>query len=229
MPTDPAFQLDVSLRMLAAAALGAGLGLEREIHGHPAGMRTHMLVALGSAIFTILSIYGFPANTPGTTSSDPGRIAAQVVTGIGFLGAGAIVKYGASIRGLTTAGSLWVVAAVGLAAGAGAFFVAVTGTVIGLVALWPLHVIVQRLELAGGKTIHISLRLKKLDNFGAVSQLLLREHIEVRSVQSQKGRTGHDMDLEVRMGNRDRYNTFLADLEHLPGVEVESVTQAEEA
>jgi putative Mg2+ transporter-C (MgtC) family protein len=229
MPTDPAFQLDVSLRMLTAAALGAGLGLEREIHGHPAGMRTHMLVALGSAIFTILSIYGFPANAPGTTSSDPGRIAAQVVTGIGFLGAGAIVKYGASIRGLTTAGSLWVVAAVGLAAGAGAYFVAITGTAIGLIALWPLHILVQRLELAGGKTVHLRLHLKKLDNFGRVSQALLRERIEVRSVQSQKAGSGHDMDLEIKVANRERFNSFLADLEHVSGVEVESVSQAEEA
>ena len=228
MPTDLAFQLDVSLRMIAAAALGAGLGLEREVHGHPAGMRTHMLVALGSAIFTILSIYGFP-KTADTTGSDPGRIAAQVVTGIGFLGAGAIVKYGASIRGLTTAGSLWVVAAVGLAAGAGAFFVAVVGTLIGLVALWPLHVLVQRLELANGKTVHVRIHLKKLDAFGAVSEALLRERLEVRSVQSQKSGGCHDMELELKVGNRDRYHKFLADLEHVPGVEVESISQAEEA
>lgn len=228
MPTDLAFQLDVSLRMLAAAALGAGLGLEREVHGHPAGMRTHMLVALGSAIFTILSIYGFP-QTPGTTGSDPGRIAAQIVSGIGFLGAGAIVKYGASIRGLTTAGSLWVVAAVGMAAGAGAVFVAVAGTLIALIALWPLHVLVQRLELAGAKTVRIRLHLKKLDEFGAVSQALLRERIEVRSIQSQKAAPGHDMDLEIKVGNKERYQKFLADVEHIAGVEVQSVSEAEEA
>jgi len=146
--TDLSFQADISLRLLAAAIFGAILGLEREIHGHQAGMRTHMLVALGSAAFTVLSIYAFPASL-GQGSTDPSRISAQIVTGIGFLGAGAIIKYGINIRGLTTAASLWVVAAIGLAAGAGAYFVAAVSTAIALLALWPIHVLVQRLELSG--------------------------------------------------------------------------------
>ena len=102
-------------RLLLAAFLGALVGLERELHDHPAGMRTHLLVSLGSAGFTVLSIA--MAQGPG---ADPTRIAAQIVSGIGFLGAGAILKEGATIRGLTTAASLWSVAAVGMAAGAGA-------------------------------------------------------------------------------------------------------------
>src|SRR5881397_273893 len=115
MPID-ADDLTIALRLLLAAILGALIGLEREIHDHPAGMRTHLLVSLGSAGFTALSIYAFPA--PG---ADPARVAAQIVTGIGFLGAGAILKQGVTIHGLTTAASLWVVAAVGMAAGAGAW------------------------------------------------------------------------------------------------------------
>jgi hypothetical protein len=102
------------MRLLVAAVFGAMIGLAREIHGHQAGVRTHMLVSLGSAIFTVLSIYGFHA-VAGSGSVDPSRISAQIVTGIGFLGAGAIIKFGTNIRGLTTAASLWVVAAVGLA------------------------------------------------------------------------------------------------------------------
>jgi putative Mg2+ transporter-C (MgtC) family protein len=128
-----------ALRLLLAAFLGAAIGLEREIHAHPAGMRTHLLVALGSAGFTILSISAFPA--PG---ADPARVAAQIVTGIGFLGAGAILKEGLSIHGLTTAASLWVAAALGMAAGAGAWVTAVTIAVITLVSLWPLRVIADR-------------------------------------------------------------------------------------
>jgi putative Mg2+ transporter-C (MgtC) family protein len=128
-----------ALRLLLAAILGAAVGLEREIHDHPAGMRTHLLVSLGSAGFTVLSIAAFPA--PG---SDPARVAAQIVTGIGFLGAGAILKEGVSIHGLTTAASLWVVAAIGMAAGAGAWVTAVTITVIAIVSLWPLRLIAQR-------------------------------------------------------------------------------------
>ena len=131
--------LGYALRLLLAAFLGATVGLEREIHDHPAGMRTHLLVALGSAGFTVLSIAAFPA--PG---SDPARVAAQIVTGIGFLGAGAILKEGVSIHGLTTAASLWVVAAVGMADGAGAWVTAVTITVIAVVSLWPLRLITER-------------------------------------------------------------------------------------
>jgi putative Mg2+ transporter-C (MgtC) family protein len=131
--------LGFALRLLLAAILGAAVGLEREIHDHPAGMRTHLLVSLGSAGFTVLSIAAFPA--PG---ADPARVAAQIVTGIGFLGAGAILKEGVSIHGLTTAASLWVVAAIGMAAGAGAWVTAVTITVIAIVSLWPLRLIAQR-------------------------------------------------------------------------------------
>ena len=123
MELDLAAELSVVVRLLLASVFGALVGLEREIHEHPAGMRTHLLVSLGSAGFTVLSIDVFGVD------GDPGRVAAQVVTGVGFLGAGAIIKEGATIRGLTTAASLWAVAAVGMAAGAGAWGVAVTATV----------------------------------------------------------------------------------------------------
>ena len=109
LPFDLTLQADLAVRMLIAAILGAAIGLEREIHEHPAGMRTHLLVSLGSAIFTILSIHGF-GGLAGQAPVDPTRIAAQIVSGIGFLGAGAILKYGTSIRGLTTAASLWTAA-----------------------------------------------------------------------------------------------------------------------
>ena len=136
---DASLQLDLALRLVVAAILGAAIGLERERHDHPAGMRTHLLVSVGAATFTVLSIEAFKA--PG---SDPARIAAQIVTGIGFLGAGAILKDGRAIRGLTTAASLWAVAAVGMAAGAAAWGIAVTATVIVIVSLWPLREIERR-------------------------------------------------------------------------------------
>jgi putative Mg2+ transporter-C (MgtC) family protein len=140
---DIATQLDLSARIIVAAILGAIIGLEREIHGHPAGIRTHILVALGSAIFTVLSIQGFGSVAPGTTF-DPTRIAAQIVTGIGFLGAGAILKDGTIIRGLTTAASLWATAAVGLAAGAGDDVIAGVGAILIVVSLWPLQTLIER-------------------------------------------------------------------------------------
>ena len=100
-PIDLGEQLDISLRLVVASLLGAAIGLERELHAHPAGMRTHLLVSLGSAAFTVLSIFFFeaPAAPNGSLPTDPSRIAAQIVSGIGFLGAGAILKYGSSVRG----------------------------------------------------------------------------------------------------------------------------------
>src|SRR5690349_6767845 len=100
-----------TLSLLLSVVLGGLIGLERELHGHPAGLRTHILVCMGSALITLVSVYS--ANLNGVRS-DPTRISAQIVTGIGFLGAGAIIREGGSIRGLTTAASLWTTAAIGL-------------------------------------------------------------------------------------------------------------------
>jgi putative Mg2+ transporter-C (MgtC) family protein len=140
----PTLNWDESLLRLAlAAALGGLIGVERELREREAGLRTHMLVALGSALFTIASAYGFHAflaSGQSVVRADPTRIAAQIVTGIGFLGAGAIIRQGLSIRGLTTAATLWVVAAIGLAAGAGYYSAAVFTTALVLLSLWPLRI-----------------------------------------------------------------------------------------
>ena len=123
-------QVNLGLRLTLGLVLGAIVGFEREFHRQPAGFRTHSLVALGSALFTIVS--GFAFDGPG---ADPTRIAAQIVSGIGFIGAGTILQYRGNIRGLTTAASLWSVAAVGMAAGAGMWILAIMATVLMLIVL----------------------------------------------------------------------------------------------
>ncbi len=136
------------LRLALAAFLGGLIGFEREIREREAGLRTHLLVSLGSALFTIVGAYGFHSfldSGANVVRADPTRIAAQIVTGIGFLGAGAIIRQGLSVRGLTTAATLWVVAAVGLAAGAGYYSVAVITTALVLLALWPLRIIAYKM------------------------------------------------------------------------------------
>jgi putative Mg2+ transporter-C (MgtC) family protein len=127
---DAGIQLELTARLVAALLLGGVIGWERELQRMPAGFRTHALVSLGSAIFTVISAYAFTG--PG---SDPTRIAAQIVSGIGFLGGGAILHYGGTVRGLTTAASLWSVAAVGMAAGAGLYVVAAISAVLVIIGL----------------------------------------------------------------------------------------------
>ena len=123
-------QLDLALRLTVGLVLGAIIGFERELQRQPAGFRTHSLVSLGAALFTVVSAYGFSGDLV-----DPTRIAAQIVSGIGFIGAGTILQHRGHIRGLTTAASLWSVAAIGTAAGAGLYIVAIVGTLLILVVL----------------------------------------------------------------------------------------------
>lgn len=126
--------------LVIAAFLGGLIGLERTTATRPAGLRTYMLVSVGSCLFTLLSIYGFPMQGP---TRDTARVAAQVVTGVGFLGAGAIWRSQDTMKGLTTAAGLWVVAAIGMAAGAGFGLVALITTILVLIILKLLH----RLEM----------------------------------------------------------------------------------
>lgn len=126
-------------RLLLAMLLGGLIGIERELNDHPAGLRTHMTVALGAALFTIAGSYGFApfVDLRNSTNVNIGveRVASNIVTGVGFLGGGAILKYGATVKGLTTAASLWVTAAIGMAAGVGAYLSTVVTTGALLVAL----------------------------------------------------------------------------------------------
>lgn len=142
---------ELAYRLLLAAAFGGIVGFERELKDQPAGLRTHILVALGSCLFTLVSAFGFEvfAGRPSTTAvrADVTRIASQVVVGIGFLGGGTILRAGGSVRGLTTAASLWVTAAIGLAVGAGFLVgaaIAAGITVFSLAALKPIERILVR-------------------------------------------------------------------------------------
>ena len=136
------------MRLAAAAALGGVIGIERELREREAGFRTHMLVSVGAALFTLISAYAwtdFSFSQADGITYDPTRIAAQIVTGIGFIGAGAIIRQGLTVRGLTTAATLWIVAAIGMACGAGFYWAAVIATAIALVGLGPLRFVSRRM------------------------------------------------------------------------------------
>jgi putative Mg2+ transporter-C (MgtC) family protein len=139
---------ELALRIVLAAGLGAAIGLERELREREAGLRTHLLVSLGAALFTLVSAYGWSDWSFSTRSGvvfDPTRVAAQIVTGVGFLGAGAIIRQGLTVRGLTTAATLWAVAAIGMAVGAGYYSAAILTTAMVLISLWPLRIVATQL------------------------------------------------------------------------------------
>jgi putative Mg2+ transporter-C (MgtC) family protein len=137
-------EFDMIIRLVFGFLAGAIIGLERSNRRQVAGLRTHILIATGATLLMLLSIY-IPQHFNPERGSDPGRIAAQVVSGIGFLGAGAIIRLGNTIRGLTTAASLWFVAAVGLAIGAGMYIVAAVAESLGLITLLFLYIIERKL------------------------------------------------------------------------------------
>ncbi len=138
-------ETDILIRLGLAALLGMIVGYERERQNQPAGLRTHAILAIGSCLAMTISINIAMQFVPAVPNGDPGRLAAQVVSGIGFLGAGAILRYGTNVKGLTTATSLWTIAIVGLAVGAGHFFSAVGTTVALIIVLVVLNFLEKRL------------------------------------------------------------------------------------
>jgi putative Mg2+ transporter-C (MgtC) family protein len=215
---------EVLLRVVLAGVLGGAIGVEREIREREAGLRTHLLVAVGAALFTLVSAYGWHdfhfSNQSGVTY-DPTRIAAQIVTGIGFLGAGAIIRQGLSVRGLTTAASLWVVAAIGIAAGAGYYTGAVITTDVVLVSLRPLRILAYRLIeriRPGERRLEVDLRANE-------SPALLLEALEshggaVRAfeVEDSQDRRRVILDLRLEGYQSDSVTAALMRLEPVLGV-----------
>jgi putative Mg2+ transporter-C (MgtC) family protein len=222
-PLDLGEQLDISLRLLVASLLGSAIGLEREIHAHPAGMRTHLLVSLGSAAFTVLSIFFFETSAApnGSIPTDPSRIAAQVVSGIGFLGAGAILKYGSSVRGLTTAASLWATAAVGMAAGAGAWVVAVASTVLIVLSLGPLNWLIARFRLRQDSLFRLRVSAIRLEALGEISRTLTVAGAEIAGVSTQRlGKGRYEIELDLRPLAGTREDAIIAAVAALSDVEI---------
>jgi putative Mg2+ transporter-C (MgtC) family protein len=199
---------EVAARVVLAAVLGGAVGAEREIRERAAGLRTHLLVAVGAALFTLVSAYAwheFTFSTRRGITYDPTRIAAQIVSGIGFLGAGAIIRQGLSVRGLTTAATLWAVAAIGMAAGAGYYGAAVITTALVLFTLWPLRILAYQLfaRLRADQrrlVVEVSERaaaapvIEALDQAGAETKALAFEDID-----DGRRRIAVDLELPARV------------------------------
>ena len=175
--------LDITLRLVAAMVLGGSIGIEREFRSKDAGFRTHFLVALGSALFTVVSQYGF-----GIDLKDSSRVAAQVVSGIGFLGAGTIIFQKNMVRGLTTAAGLWVTAAIGLACGTGLYLIAAITTALVLIGLESLHTFIPQL---GKAAVQLGFTSESKTTVAAELKRLKAEDIDVSTFE-MKSRTTKD-------------------------------------
>lgn len=172
-------------RLTLAFIAGMLIGIEREAHSQPAGMRTHILITLGSTLAMLLSIY-IPQSYPGFQNGDPGRIAAQVVSGIGFLGAGAIMRFGVNVRGLTTAASVWAMAMIGLAIGAGMYSISFIALLIILFSLSVMDTFEKKMfRNRLFKRIEITLR-KKSSDIRALENVLRKNRIRIHSMDISK-------------------------------------------
>jgi len=209
-------------RLSLAAVLGGAIGFERELRDREAGLRTHLLVCLGSALFTIVSAYGFRdflTSGDQVIRADPTRIAAQIVTGIGFLGAGAIIRQGLSVRGLTTAATLWVSAAIGIAAGAGYYSGAVLGTVVTLIALWPLRVAAyQVFERLRPEERSLVVELRQGTRMSELLDVLERQHARVEHLQLEEELDRRVVTLTLDTPS-EKLLGELSDLDFVQGVE----------
>jgi putative Mg2+ transporter-C (MgtC) family protein len=215
---------ELLLRVVLAAALGGAIGFERELREREAGLRTHMLVSVGAALFTLVSAYAWMDWRFSTAEGlvfDPTRIAAQIVTGIGFLGAGAIIRQGLSVRGLTTAATLWVVAAIGMATGAGYYAAAVITTVLVLFSLWPLRLLAFRVsERFRPEEGRLAIELPAGASAVSVLEAVEEAGADVRSLEFDEEGDTRRVDMRVRI-ERGRSAAALLDAltraEHVQG------------
>jgi len=213
---------DLLLRLGVAAVLGSAIGLDRQRLDKSAGLRTHMLVCVGSALFMIVSAYGFDeVLQPGRIALDPSRVAAQVVSGIGFLGAGTIVVRRQSVHGLTTAASIWAVAAIGLAAGGALYVAATTATAIMLVILIVIKPVEERIVGHG----HVERRTFKLvvtESFAldAIESCFHKTGVEVRGLRVRDGNGHGERVIEIACGPSSESAALMlaAELKSMEGV-----------
>lgn len=214
------------IRLLVATALGALIGFEREYHAKEAGVRTHLLVAVGSCLFMILSAYGFDAFlNQDHVSFDPSRIASQVVTGIGFIGAGTIILQKQMVRGLTTAAGVWVTAAIGLACGAGMYVIACITTVIVLTSLGLINVLLPYVSQRERRVMFLA---EDYEVMTEVLENLRSEKITVLNYEMHKDAEENNgkmlVSLEIRMQRYDNVKSITSILKDFEKVEIVQIS-----
>ena len=218
---------DFIIRIALAGVLGAAVGLERELRAKEAGTRTHFLVSMGSALFTILSQYGFDESLKvysSLASFDPSRIAAQVVTGIGFIGAGTIIFQKHVVKGLTTAAGLWVTAAIGMTVATGLYALAIGSTILVLCCLEVFNYVMRRF---GMKKIAVTFSTRSHDTIRQLLGELQADGIDFDNYEMKQnvvdGERQYEVTLELKLHRRNYRSRILSFVKEFNGVSIEVI------
>lgn len=213
--------MDFIFRVFVAALLGGIIGFEREYRAKEAGLRTHFLVAMGSALFMILSQFGFESQLGmPTISLDPSRIASQVVTGIGFIGAGTIIFQKHVIKGLTTAAGLWVTSAIGLTCGSGMYLLAVTATLLVLLCLETIYFVLLRF---GSRNISVTISTAERENINRVINRLRHDNVSMDSYEMKRQGDLFTVSMELKVKRNNYRNQIIEFMDKFDGVDIESI------
>jgi len=225
--------------LIVSAILGFALGIERELTNKQAGLRTHIFVCLGSCVFTLLSIHGFPTFAIGdnyfsgaTGIRDTARIAAQIVTGIGFIGAGTVLRNGSSVHGLTTASTLWIAAGIGMACGAGEFEIAIVATVISVLVLvgikwFEKNILAKRKRV--NKKLRLSLKCEKC-NVNDIQNYIINEYPYLNEIKKVDSDIDNDAKIVVVINVKDNnpLQSVYKNIENVNGIKSISIREDDE-
>ena len=216
------------LRLGLSAVLAGAIGVERELREQEAGLRTHMLVCVGATMFMLVGVYGWSDYRLGNDIGvvvDPSRVASYVVSGIGFLGAGAIIRHGINVRGLTTAASLWVVAAIGVSVGAGMYVLAIATTALVLLALWPLSQVKRLLEGKSDESRRLGVTLAKDASVASALATIEESGFAMESVEVGEEEDLRRLDVVIKTAAEASVGILLDDLGALEGVRSATVAE----
>lgn len=212
--------MEFIFRVFVAALLGGMIGFEREYRAKEAGLRTHFLVAMGSALFMIVSQYGFNAVLSTSITLDPSRVAAQVVSGIGFIGAGTIIFQKHVIKGLTTAAGLWVTSAIGLACGSGLYLLSVASTLLVLLCLETIFFILMRI---GSRTISVTISTTDREKIKKVVNQLREDCVTMDSYKMKRHGELFVVSMELKVKRNNYRNRIIEFMDKFDGVDIESI------
>ena len=212
--------MEFIFRVFVAALLGGMIGFEREYRAKEAGLRTHFLVAMGSALFMIVSQYGFNAVLDTSITLDPSRVAAQVVSGIGFIGAGTIIFQKHVIKGLTTAAGLWVTSAIGLACGSGLYLLSVASTLLVLLCLETIFFILMRI---GSRTISVTISTTEREKIKKVVNQLREDCVTMDSYEMKRHGELFVVSMELKVKRNNYRNRIIEFMDKFDGVDIESI------